>query len=299
MKISPDTAKYFYHASKLTTVIENDQKCSILRIGSLPLAESSGKEASSSKLLATDEMASVLIVSTHDGKQNNQNYTAFGYNNELPSASAAMGFNGEYMLKNMHLYILGQGHRGYSTEIGRFIAPDNAESPFGRGGISSYAYCLNDPMNRNDETGMWSFFKPRTWFRNNQTKVEQRLKSINAINSTLKTQTTHLNYLVDKKEYQGKIINQQIDDARTSLQKTLDKSLKKKKGINKYVGKGKSYIFPVQDKAKQAIDASQANTYRQNPEDREQRNMFNNQRNHDDEYDDNNYNFGVSGFRQQ
>ncbi len=135
MKISPDTAKYFYHASKLTTVIENDQKCSILRIGSLPLAESSGKEASSSKLLATDEMASVLIVSTHDGKQNNQNYTAFGYNNELPSASAAMGFNGEYMLKNMHLYILGQGHRGYSTEIGRFIAPDNAESPFGRGGL--------------------------------------------------------------------------------------------------------------------------------------------------------------------
>jgi hypothetical protein len=154
-------------------------------------------------------------------------------------------------------------------------------------------------MNRNDETGMWSFFKPRTWFRNNQTKVEQRLKSINAINSTLKTQTTHLNYLVDKKEYQGKIINQQIDDARTSLQKTLDKSLKNKKGINKYVGKGKSYIFPVQDKAKQAIDASQANTYRQNPEDREKRNMFNNQRHRDDEYDDNNYNSGVSGFRQQ
>ncbi|MCF3156752.1 RHS repeat-associated core domain-containing protein [Pseudomonas juntendi] len=175
MKISPGIAKYFYQTSKLTTVIGNDQKRSMLRIEALPLAELSEKEASSTKLLATDEMGSVLIVRTPDDMQINHSYTAFGYNHKLPAEFAAIGYNGEFMLENMHLYLLGQGHRGFSTEIGRFIAPDNAGSPFGRGGINAFTYCLNDPMNRKDETGMWSIFKPRTWFRNTQTKKDQRL----------------------------------------------------------------------------------------------------------------------------
>lgn len=295
MKISPDAAKYFYQSSKLTSVIENDQKRSILRIGSLPLAESSGKEASSTKLLATDEMDSVLILSTHDGKQHNQNYTAFGYNNKLPSGSASMGFNGEFMLENMHLYLLGQGHRGFSTEMGRFTAPDNFESPFGRGGVNSFAYCLNDPVNRKDETGMWSIFKTRTWFRSDQTKVSQRLSSIETINNTLKTQTRNLNILVEKSQYQGKTLNSQINVTRDSLQKTLDRSLKKAKGIIKYADSEHQYSFPEQGKAVQAINASQANTYHPKPEKTEKRNMFNNQRHRDDQYDDNNYKFRVSG----
>lgn len=78
MKISPGTAKYFYQTSKLTTVIGNDQKRSMLRIEALPLAELSEKEASSTKLLATDEMGSVLIVRTPDDMQINHSYTAFG-----------------------------------------------------------------------------------------------------------------------------------------------------------------------------------------------------------------------------
>ncbi|MEG0242787.1 MAG: RHS repeat-associated core domain-containing protein [Pseudomonas sp.] len=292
MKISPDTTKYFYQTSKLTAVIGNDQKRSILRIGALLLAESSGKEASSTKLLATDEMDSVLIVSTPDGKQNNQNYTVFGYNDELPSGSAAMGFNGEYILENMHLYLLGQGHRGFSTEIGRFIAPDNAESPFGRGGVNSFAYCLNDPINRKDETGMWSIFKPRTWLRSNQTKIDQRLDSIKTINSTLKTQTASLKDLVEQKKQQGKILNPQIQTTRNHLKKTLDRSINKAKGINKYVAKDHAYIFPEQNKAKQAIDDSEYNIYRPKVDNTEKRNMFNNTRKHDDTHDDNNYNFG-------
>ncbi|KAK6509207.1 hypothetical protein TWF481_003967 [Arthrobotrys musiformis] len=30
-------------------------------------------------------------------------------------------------------------------------------SPFGKGGLNSYAYCLNDPINRVDPTGHFSF----------------------------------------------------------------------------------------------------------------------------------------------
>jgi len=290
VKNSPDTPKYFYQTSKLTTVIGNDQKRSFLRIGTLPLAESAGKEARSSQLFATDEMDSVLVVSTPDGKQNNHNYTPFGYNEKLPSGSTAMGFNGEFILDNMHLYLLGQGHRGFSTEMRRFIGPDNAESPFARGGVNAFAYCVNDPVNRKDETGMWALFKPRTWFRSNQAKLEQRVESMPAINAKLKTQTAELNNLVDKREYGGQTVAKLIKAAEKNLQRTLDRGLKKKRGINKYVeNKDLIYTFPEIKEAQQAIKNSTPDTYRPKSGNTNKRNMFYTQNRRDDQYDDENY----------
>ncbi|MCC9006136.1 RHS repeat-associated core domain-containing protein [Pseudomonas putida] len=295
MKNSPDTPKYFYQTNKLTTVIGNDQKRSILRIGTLPLAESAGKEARSSQLFATDEMDSVLVVSTPDGKQNNHNYTPFGYNDKLPSGSTAMGFNGEFILDNMHLYLLGQGHRGFSTEMRRFIGPDNAESPFARGGVNAFAYCLNDPVNRKDETGMWSIFKPRTWFRSNQAKMDQRLESIKIINNTMKKETATLNNLVNKREYEGKTVAPRIVAARKNLQKTLDRGLRKERGINKYVeSKDHAYIFPEHYYAKQAIKKSDLGTYRPTSGNTDRGNMLYPQKKRDDPYDDRNYQSGAT-----
>lgn len=40
----------------------------------------------------------------------------------------------------------------------RFNSPDNM-SPFGKGGLNSYAYCLCDPINRLDNTGHASWLK--------------------------------------------------------------------------------------------------------------------------------------------
>ncbi|TRO36278.1 RHS repeat-associated core domain-containing protein [Pseudomonas putida] len=295
MKNSPDTPKYFYQTNKLTTVIGNDQKRSILRIGTLPLAESAGKEAKSSQLLATDEMDSVLVVSTPDGKQNNHNYTPFGYNDKLPSGSTAMGFNGEFILENMHLYLLGQGHRGFSTEMRRFIGPDNAESPFARGGVNAFAYCVNDPVNRKDETGMWGIFKPRTWFRSNQAKMEQRLASIDIINKTMKEQTDKLNALVKKRERGGKTVAPRIEAARETLQKTLDRGLRKARGINKYVeSKDHAYIFSEHYYAEKAIINSEPDTYRPKSGNKDSGNMFYTRKKYDDPNDDRNYQFGAT-----
>jgi len=294
VKNSPDTPKYFYQTSKLTTVIGNDQKRSFLRIGTLPLAESAGKEARSSQLFATDEMDSVLVVSTPDGKQNNHNYTPFGYNDKLPSGSTAMGFNGEFILDNMHLYLLGQGHRGFSTEMRRFIGPDNAESPFARGGVNAFAYCVNDPVNRKDETGMWSILKPRTWFRSNQAKLEQRLESMTVINAKLKEQTAKLNNLVNKREYGGKTVAPRIEAARKTLQKTLDRGLRKARGINRYVeSKDHAYIFSEHYHAQQAITNSTPDTNRPTSGNTDRRNMFYTQKKYDDPNDDRNYQFGA------
>ncbi|WP_405124474.1 RHS repeat-associated core domain-containing protein [Pseudomonas alloputida] len=295
MKNSPDTPKYFYQTNKLTTVIGNDQKRSILRIGTLPLAESAGKEAKSSQLLATDEMDSVLVVSTPDGKQNNHNYTPFGYNDKLPSGSTAMGFNGEFILENMHLYLLGQGHRGFSTEMRRFIGPDNAESPFARGGVNAFAYCVNDPVNRKDETGMWGIFKPRTWFRSNQAKMDQRLASIKIINKSMQEQTDKLNALVKKREHGGKTVAPRIEATRKTLQKTLDRGLRKARGINKYVeSKDHAYIFSEHYYAKEAIQNSKPDTYRPTSGNTDTENIFYAPKKHDDPYDDRNYQFGAT-----
>jgi len=293
VKNSPDTPKYFYQTSKLTTVIGNDQKRSFLRIGTLPLAESAGKEARSSQLFATDEMDSVLVVSTPDGKQNNHNYTPFGYNDKLPSGSTAMGFNGEFILDNMHLYLLGQGHRGFSTEMRRFIGPDNAESPFARGGVNAFAYCVNDPVNRKDETGMWSILKPRTWFRSNQAKLEQRLESMTVINAKLKKQTAELNNLVNEREYGGQTVAPRIEAARKTLQKTLDRGLRKARGINKHVkSKNHAFIFSGHS-AQEAIKNSDPDTYRPTSGNTDRKNMFYTQKKHDDPNDDRNYQFGA------
>jgi hypothetical protein len=49
-------------------------------------------------------------------------------------------------------YLLGNGYRAFNPVLMRFNSPDNL-SPFGKGGLNSYAYCLGDPINLQDSTG--------------------------------------------------------------------------------------------------------------------------------------------------
>ena len=63
-----------------------------------------------------------------------------------------LGFNGARQDPVTKLYPLGHGYRMYSPTLMRFNAQDSL-SPFGRGGVNGYAYCLGDPINRNDPSG--------------------------------------------------------------------------------------------------------------------------------------------------
>lgn len=67
----------------------------------------------------------------------------------------SIGFNGERVDPVSRTYHLGNGYRAYNPALMRFNAPDNL-SPFGPGGINSYAYCSGDPINHADPSGHMS-----------------------------------------------------------------------------------------------------------------------------------------------
>lgn len=69
-----------------------------------------------------------------------------------PLLANPLGFNGERKDPLTGLYHLGKGYRAYNPVLMRFQACDSM-SPFGKGGINSYAYCLGDPINLRDPSG--------------------------------------------------------------------------------------------------------------------------------------------------
>ncbi|WP_372490369.1 RHS repeat-associated core domain-containing protein [Pseudomonas sp. WHRI 8519] len=86
-------------------------------------------------------------------------YTAYGFSATAQRARTALGFNGEHLLAHTSLYILGSGYRAFNPSLLRFYSADSL-SPFGDGGINSYAYCSGDPVNQIDPTGHASFLYP-------------------------------------------------------------------------------------------------------------------------------------------
>lgn len=64
----------------------------------------------------------------------------------------SIGFNGQRQDPVNGLYHLGNGYRVYNPGLMRFHAADSM-SPFGKGGINSYAYALGDPINLRDPSG--------------------------------------------------------------------------------------------------------------------------------------------------
>lgn len=62
------------------------------------------------------------------------------------------GFNGQRADPVSGTSHPGNGYRSYHPVLQRFTAPDSL-SPYGAGGVNSYAYCVNDPVNKADPSG--------------------------------------------------------------------------------------------------------------------------------------------------
>lgn len=110
-------------------------------------------------LLATDRNQSVLAEIT-DGKHTAIAYSSYGKQSAQQPIATALGFNGQLRESRIGWYLLGNGYRAYNPVLMRFHSPDSW-SPFGRGGLNAYMYCVGDPVNRVDPTGhsIWSAFK--------------------------------------------------------------------------------------------------------------------------------------------
>lgn len=154
----------FYKNGQLASQIASDHAVTVLSVSNTPMAEqrSEGRSARIS-LLAVDLQSSVLNHSRRDSTHT-LTYTAYGHSKTLPSTAALIGFTGQRHDGLTNCYLLGNGYRAFSTRTGRFLSPDTF-SPFGLGGINSYAYCSGDPVNQVDPSGhMGIWDKVRAFF---------------------------------------------------------------------------------------------------------------------------------------
>ncbi|EJN26288.1 RHS repeat-associated core domain protein-containing protein [Pseudomonas sp. GM78] len=102
-------------------------------------------------LLATDQQRSVLSALNAHGPHPIA-YTAYGHRPAENGLLSLLGFNGELPDPLTGHYHLGNGYRQFNPVLMRFNSPDSW-SPFGKGGLNAYCYCLGDPRNRIDPEG--------------------------------------------------------------------------------------------------------------------------------------------------
>lgn len=88
----------------------------------------------------------------------------YGYLPSSKQCGPCCVFNGILREAGSGGYLLGNGYRFFSATLMRFFTPD-LWSPFGRGGINAYAYCINDPVNGSDPSGQFWVPKPGSLFR--------------------------------------------------------------------------------------------------------------------------------------
>jgi RHS repeat-associated protein len=111
-------------------------------------------------LLATDQQRSVLNALGARRQSSSFAYAPYGHRLLEGSLPGLPGFNGEKPEPVTGHYLLGNGYRAFNPVLMRFNSPDSL-SPFGEGGVNAYAYCLGDPVNREDRTGhIPQFLKP-------------------------------------------------------------------------------------------------------------------------------------------
>lgn len=102
-------------------------------------------------LLAPDSSNSV-IGEVVDGETHVIAYSAYGEQSAAQPVETRLGFNGQLREAEIGWYLLGNGYRAYNPRLMRFHSPDSL-SPFGAGGMNSYVYCSNEPINSEDPTG--------------------------------------------------------------------------------------------------------------------------------------------------
>lgn len=139
--------RYFYQGNKLVS-IDGEQPQRFFRRGILPLAQLQPIDAI---LLGVGLTGSVYSSEESKGR-GSFSYNSYGVCRPHGEVDSGLRFNGELSNLIEGSYLLGNGVRVFSPALMRFISSDEF-SPFGRGGINSYAYCNNNPVGKVDPSG--------------------------------------------------------------------------------------------------------------------------------------------------
>ncbi|VVO15041.1 RHS repeat-associated core domain-containing protein [Pseudomonas fluorescens] len=142
----------FYCEDRLATEIQGEERQSFVQYSDQLIAQQLQKDGGfENTLLATDLQRSVLSA-LNASKPRSTTYAPYGHHPCGCGLNSLLGFNGQLPDPVTGHYLLGNGYRAFNPILMRFNSPDNL-SPFGAGGVNTYAYCLGDPINRSDPTG--------------------------------------------------------------------------------------------------------------------------------------------------
>ena len=138
-------------------------------------------------LLATDNKHSIF-AETAESQIRPFAYSAYGQQSAQQPPATGLGFNGELREARLGWYFLGNGYRAYNPILMRFHSPDNW-SPFGRGGLNAYTYCVGDPVNFSDPMGHMkqSIFSR---FRRSATSGASNSSNLPALNASVTARAT-------------------------------------------------------------------------------------------------------------
>lgn len=163
--VAPINSQRFYLKQHLSTEIRGLQQRSIMQYEDQLLAQHRGQAGTlQTHLLATDQQRSLLAL-IDATRAHLLVYSPYGHRVPENGLLSLLGFNGERPDPVTGCYLLGNGYRAFNPVLMRFNSPDTW-SPFGRGGLNAYGYCVGDPVNRSDPTGHWSWGNPRKGFLN-------------------------------------------------------------------------------------------------------------------------------------
>ncbi|MCQ9468871.1 RHS repeat-associated core domain-containing protein [Pseudomonas alliivorans] len=150
--------KLFYKKNRLTTHIQGHTQHTLLHADEQLLALRVGQnQTTTHALLATDQQASVIAT-----RGERASFTPYGHRHPQANSMSLPGFNGQQADRVTGHYLLGNGYRAFNPVLMRFNSPDRL-SPFGEGGLNAYAYCMGDPVNRDDSTGHTPAFIKRAF----------------------------------------------------------------------------------------------------------------------------------------
>ncbi|MGN8276577.1 RHS repeat-associated core domain-containing protein [Pseudomonas sp. SMN5] len=147
----------FYRNDELANEVSGTVSTTFVRAEGVVLAEHQTGGDLGPMLLVGDDKNSVLGELTQQGLKGIA-YSPYGHRTDEALASSHLGYNGERRERQTGWYLLGNGYRVFNPRLMRFHSPDSL-SPFGKGGLNAYMYCVGDPVNSVDLTGHFAFSK--------------------------------------------------------------------------------------------------------------------------------------------